>query len=83
MISLGISYTCDDTFSLVSLVSAGLGIGFAPEWTGDLPNRNVALRKVRGVDFKIGLGIAWNSEDPTTSRNDIVDIARSLVRHAR
>lgn len=29
-----IAYTCDDTFSLVSLVSAGLGIGFAPEWTG-------------------------------------------------
>jgi DNA-binding transcriptional LysR family regulator len=78
-----IAYTCDDTFSLVSLVSAGLGIGFAPEWTGDLPNRNVALRKVRGVDFRIGLGIAWNSEDPTTARNDIVDIARSLARQVR
>jgi len=26
-----IAYTCDDTFSLVSLVSAGLGVGFAPE----------------------------------------------------
>ncbi len=35
-----VAYTCDDTFSLVSLVSAGLGIGFAPEWTLDLPNRN-------------------------------------------
>jgi DNA-binding transcriptional LysR family regulator len=78
-----IAYTCDDTFSLVSLVSAGLGIGFAPEWTGDLPNRNLALRKVRGVDFRIGLGIAWNAEDPTTSRNDIIDIARSLSRQVR
>ncbi|KQU88162.1 hypothetical protein ASD00_29620 [Ensifer sp. Root31] len=28
--------TCDDTFSLVSLVSAGLGIGFASEWRGGL-----------------------------------------------
>ncbi|TBD71748.1 LysR family transcriptional regulator substrate-binding protein [Rhizobium ruizarguesonis] len=27
-----IAYSCDDTYSLVSLVSAGLGIGFAPEW---------------------------------------------------
>ncbi|WP_426232273.1 LysR family transcriptional regulator [Pararhizobium sp. DWP3-4] len=78
-----IAYTCDDTFSLVSLVSAGLGIGFAPEWTADLPNSNVALRKVRGIDFRIGLGIAWNAEDPTTSRNDIVDIARSLARQVR
>ncbi len=32
-----VAYTCDDTFSLVSLVSAGLGIGFVPEWTQDLP----------------------------------------------
>jgi hypothetical protein len=31
--------TCDDTFSLVSLVSAGLNIGIAPEWTLELPNR--------------------------------------------
>jgi DNA-binding transcriptional LysR family regulator len=35
-----IAYTCDDTFSLVSPVSAGLGIGFAPEWTEGMPNRN-------------------------------------------
>ncbi len=26
-----VTYTCDDTFSLVSLVSAGLGSGFVPE----------------------------------------------------
>ena len=75
-----IAYTCDDTFSLVSLVSAGLGIGFAPEWTEGMPNRNFELRKVRGVDFRIGLGVAWNKEDPTAGRDDIIDIARSLAR---
>ncbi|RDL47842.1 Hca operon transcriptional activator HcaR [Ensifer sp. M14] len=75
-----VAYTCDDTFSLVSLVSAGLGIGFAPEWTLDLPNRNFELRKVRGVDFRIGLGVAWSKDDPTAVRDDIIDIARSLVR---
>ncbi|MGF6178852.1 DNA-binding transcriptional LysR family regulator [Ensifer sp. 4252] len=48
-LSKNVAYTCDDTFSLVSLVSAGLGIGFAPEWTLDLPNRNFELRKVQGV----------------------------------
>jgi len=78
-----IAYTCDDTFSLVSLVSAGLGIGFAPEWTGDLPNRDVVLRKVKDFEFRIGLGIAWNSEDPTTSRNDIIGMARTLARRGR
>jgi DNA-binding transcriptional LysR family regulator len=78
-----IAYTCDDTFSLVSLVSAGLGIGFAPEWTQGMPNRNFELRKVRGVDFRIGLGVAWNKEDPTAGRDDIIDIARSLARPGR
>jgi DNA-binding transcriptional LysR family regulator len=78
-----IAYSCDDSFSLVSLVSAGLGIGFAPEWTKDLPNRNFELRKVRGIDFKIGLGVAWSKEDPTASRDDIIDIARSLARPGR
>jgi len=78
-----VTYTCDDTFSLVSLVSAGLGIGFVPEWTQDLPNRGFELKKVRGVDFKIGLGVAWNREDPTASRDDIIDIARSLARPGR
>ncbi|MBB3391055.1 DNA-binding transcriptional LysR family regulator [Rhizobium sp. BK275] len=34
-----VTYTCDDTFSLVSVVSAGLRIGFIREWTQDLLNR--------------------------------------------
>jgi len=59
-LSKSVAYTFFDTFSLVSLVSAGLGIGFAPEWTLDLPNRNFELRKVKGVDFRIGLGVAWS-----------------------
>jgi len=79
-LSKSVAYTCDDTFSLVSLVSAG--IGFAPEWTLELPNRNFELRKVRGVDFRIGLG-AWCKDDPTAARDDIIDIARSLVKPGR
>jgi DNA-binding transcriptional LysR family regulator len=75
-----IAYSCDETYSLVSLVSAGVGIGFAPEWTTDIPNRTFVLKKVRGIDFKIGLGIAWSKEDPTACRDDILEIAKSLVR---
>ncbi|NMN73831.1 hypothetical protein AF71_00057000, partial [Rhizobium sp. 57MFTsu3.2] len=54
-----------------------------PEWTLDLPNRGFELKKVSGIDFRIGLGIAWNREDPTAGRDDIVDIARSLARAGR
>lgn len=49
----------------------------------DLPNCGFELKKVRGVDFKIRLGAAWNKEDPTAARDDIIDIARSLVRPGR
>jgi hypothetical protein len=62
------------------LVSAGLSIGFAPDWTTDIPNRSFVLKKVRGIDFKIGLGIAWSKKDPTPSRGDIVEIAKLMVR---
>lgn len=82
-LSKSVAYTCDDTFALVSLVSAGLGIGFVPEWTLDLPNRNFEFRRVRGVDFRIGLGAAWSKDDPTAARHDVIDIARSLVRTGR
>ncbi|MNT54389.1 hypothetical protein D3C72_1915510 [compost metagenome] len=51
-----------------------------PEWTKDLQNRNFEHRPVRRVDLKIGPGVAWNEEDPTASRDDIIDIARSLAR---
>jgi DNA-binding transcriptional LysR family regulator len=78
-----VAYTCDDSFSLVSLVSAGLRVGFAPEWTAELPDRDIVLKKVRGIDFRIGLGVAWNKEDPTAARDDIIDIARSLARPGR
>ncbi|WMT92908.1 LysR family transcriptional regulator [Pelagibacterium sp. H642] len=71
-------YTCDDTLSLMSLVSSGLGVGFIPEWTHELPNRDVVLRHVEGIDFKVGLSIAWNKEDPTANRDEIVEMAWSL-----
>ena len=37
----------------------------------------------QGVDFRIGMVVAGNMEDPTASRDDIIDIARSLVRPSK
>ena len=48
--------TRHDSFSLVSLVSGGFGVGFALEWTAELPDHDIVLKKVRGIDFRIGLG---------------------------
>jgi DNA-binding transcriptional LysR family regulator len=49
-----IAYSCDDSFSEISLVVAGLGVGFAPELVLDLSYRSFELKTVRGAI--IGLG---------------------------
>lgn len=75
-----ITYTCNDILSLISLVAADVGVGFVPEWVANLPNRNFNLIKVKDVDFKVGMGIAWSKEDPSANLEDIVDIAKNLAK---
>lgn len=74
-----IVYTCDDTLSLIALVSAGVGVGFVPEWAANLPNRNFRLKAVEEIDLRIGLGLAWSKQDPTANRDDIIEIGRQLA----
>ena len=74
-----IVYTCDDTLSLIALVSAGVGVGFVPEWAANLPNRNFRLKVVEEIDLRIGLGLAWSNQDPTANRDDIIEIGRQLA----
>ena len=78
-----VAYSCDDTLSMVSLVAAGIGVGFVPEWTQDLPHRSFCLKEVKGVDLTIGMGLAWSKEDPTANRDEIVEIVRSLATASR
>lgn len=74
-----IAYTCNDTLSMVALVAAGVGVAFLPEWVEHLPNRSFSLKKVKGVDFRISMGVAWNKDDPVGNMNEIVRIARSFA----
>ena len=52
-----VAYTCDDIFSLMSLILAGLSIGFVPEWTRDPPNRGFEMKKVRGTGRLLASGV--------------------------
>ncbi|MDR9773095.1 hypothetical protein RJJ65_10550 [Rhizobium hidalgonense] len=70
-------------FAGVYLQSGGLGINLVPEWTQDLPNPGFKLTKVPSNNFKIGLGVARNREDPTAPLDDTIDIAPLLVRPGR
>jgi DNA-binding transcriptional LysR family regulator len=73
-----IDYTCEDTLSLVTLVSAGIGVGFVPEWAHEFASRSLVLRKVAGIDFDIGLCVAWNNDDPVSRKEEILEIAQSF-----
>ena len=74
-----IAYTCNDTLTMLALVSAGLGVGFVPEWATNTPGHNFQLRSVDGMDLWIGLGLAWSTEDPTANRDSIIELGRQLV----
>ena len=73
-----VAFTCNDTLSLISLVAAGVGVGFVPEWARDFSKQNLTLRKVEEIDLKIKMGIAWSEEDPVANKEEIIEIARSF-----
>ena|SRR6478735_4142071 len=50
-LTANIAYTCDDTYSLASLISAGLGIEFALEWT--LESSKSGLRAEDGQGHRL------------------------------
>jgi hypothetical protein len=76
-----IADSCGHAYSLVSSISAGLGIGFGPQRTQDLLNRVFEMKTGRGSIS--GSDVARNQEDPTASREDIADIAGLLARRSR
>lgn len=53
-----IAYSCDDTFSLVSLVSAGHRVCAGMD-EGYAKTATSRFTPMRGVDLKIGLGVVW------------------------
>lgn len=73
-----VTFNCNDTLSLLSLVAAGIGVGFVPEWAEGFPKRNFALREIEGVDLRIRMGLAWSMEDPVANKDEIVEIAQSF-----
>lgn len=73
-----IEYTCEDTLSMLALVAAGIGVGFVPEWAQEFTKGKCVLRKVKEVDFRIGLRVAWNSNDPVSRKDEILEIAQSF-----
>ena len=65
---------------MISLVAAGVGVAFLPEWVELMPKQNFSLKKVKGIDMQISLGLAWNEDDPVANWDEILEIGRSFVK---
>lgn len=72
-------YSCNDTQAMLALITAGVGVGFVPEWVREIPGRNFELRTVEGIERYIGLGLAWSIDDPTVNRDSIIELCRLLI----
>ena len=51
---------------MIPLVAAGVGVAFLPQWVEFMPKQNFCLKRVRGIDMRISLGLTWNESDPRT-----------------
>jgi len=49
---------------MIPLVAAGVGVAFLPQWVEFMPKQNFCLKRVRGIDMRISLGLTWNESDP-------------------
>lgn len=69
-----VTCTCNDTLSMIALVSAGIGVGFVPEWVEGTFDQNLVLRSVEDVDLAVSLGLVWSLDDPTANRDSIIGL---------
>ena len=72
-------YSCNDTQAMLAMITAGIGVGFVPEWVKSIPGQNFELREVEGLERHIGLGLAWSVDDPTVNRDSIIELCRTLI----
>jgi DNA-binding transcriptional LysR family regulator len=71
-----IAFKCNDTVSILSLVSAGLGVGFVPAWARAFSSDAVEFRDVAGVDYRLGLGVVWRGDEPAFHPDSLVRMAK-------
>jgi DNA-binding transcriptional LysR family regulator len=70
-----IAFRCNDTVSILSLVSNGLGVGFVPGWTRGFADQSVVFKSVPEVEYEVGLGIVWRRDEPAFHSEDMIALA--------
>ncbi len=68
--------------TIISLVSAGMGIALVPASLRNLARSGVRYRDLRGPAPVLETGIAWRSQDTTATIERFVGIARAVTSRA-
>ncbi len=65
--------------TLVSLVGAGVGLGFVPRSLAGAGQSQVVFRPVRDLDVRMALAAAWKSGDRSPVRERFVTVLRAVA----
>ena len=80
-----------DKYTLIQMISQGVGVGFVPQWLALKPVDGVVFRPYESAVSTLQFGVAWRSGDEGTTVNSFIDSARdeavktqrTLTQHAR
>jgi DNA-binding transcriptional LysR family regulator len=66
--------------TMVSLISAGVGIAFVPQSLARLQHTGVAYRPIRGFDVQLELTAVWRQREKSPVRERFVTTLRAVAR---
>ena len=61
--------------TIISLVSAGMGVALVPESIISLKRRGVVYRRLRGARPVLEIGLAWRQDNPSAVLKRFVALA--------
>lgn len=71
-------FEVQDTYSILTLVAAGLGIAILPEWVSRVSHPEVRFSRLDQIPPIVDLALAWVTGMPSASMQAFIDVAQSL-----
>jgi hypothetical protein len=71
-----------DTYTVVALVAAAVGVALLPESAEEPQFEGVVFRPVTGADVQVPIAVAWRDGDPSPVLADFLAVAAATPAHA-
>ncbi|HWK66344.1 MAG TPA: LysR substrate-binding domain-containing protein [Rhizobiaceae bacterium] len=73
-------FEAQDTYSMLAMVAAGLGIAILPEWVSRLMQPEIVFSPLAQIPAVVDLALAWVAEAPSSHMQAFIDIAASFSK---